>query len=110
MHPLPYPHGDLAKLVPTEPIKLANKHVESAISRGKRQEYQKVSVQLKMKIVKYEAENRIKVTVKKFEAQVTNASENWKNMIRDWKDSYLRKLERKRKAGNVEDISCLPAK
>ena len=106
--PLLNPHEDLAKLVPTEAIKLANKHVESAISRGKRQEYQKVSVQLKTKIAKYAAENGLKAVVKKFKAQVPNSPENWKNTTRDWQDNYLRELERKRKAGDMEDISCLP--
>ena len=36
------PHGDLPKLIPTEAIKLGIKHVESAISRGKGQKYQKL--------------------------------------------------------------------
>ena len=83
VRPLPNPHGDLAKLVPTKSIKLANKHVEAAISRGKRQEYQKVSVQLKTKVAKYAAENGIKAAVKKFKDQLPNAPENWKNTVRD---------------------------
>ena len=33
--PLPNPHGDLAKLVPTTATKEANKHIEDVMSRGK---------------------------------------------------------------------------
>ena len=65
---------------------------------------------MKTKIAKYTAENEIKAAVKNFKAQVPNAPENWKNAVRDWKDSYLHELERKRKAWDMEDISCLPMK
>ena len=45
--PLPNPHGDLAKLVPTISLKEANKHMEEVMSKGKqRLEYQKVSMAL----------------------------------------------------------------
>ena len=107
---LPNPHGDLAKLVPTTSIKQANKHVEDVLSKGKqRQEYQKVSIELKTKVAKYAAENGIKAAVKKFQDQVSNAPKNWKNTVRDWKDAYLHQLERKRKAGDLEDV-VLPVK
>jgi len=67
-------------------------------------------LELKTKIAKYAVENGIKAAVKKFKDPVPNAPDNWKNTVRDWKDSYLRELERKRKAGDMEDITCLPAK
>ena len=48
--PLPNPHRDLAKLVPTTATKEANKHIEDVMSRGKRrQKYQKVSIAVKTK-------------------------------------------------------------
>ena len=49
VRPLSSPHGDLAKLIPTEVIKLGNKHVESAISRGNGQKYQKLKVSVQLK-------------------------------------------------------------
>lgn len=84
--PLPNPQGDLAKLVPTTSIKQANKHVEGAMSKGKqRQEYQKVFLEVKIKVAKYAyaAENSIKAAVKKFQDQVSNAPMNWNNIVRD---------------------------
>ena len=64
---LPNPHGDLAKLVPTTSIKQANKHVEDVMSKGKqRQEYQKVSIELKTKVAKYEAETASKPQLRSF--------------------------------------------
>ena len=78
-------------------------------SGRKRQEYQKVSTEMKSKIAKYAAENSVKAAVKRFKDQVPNAPQNWKNTVRDWKDTYLRELRRKRSAGDLSDV-LLPKK
>ena len=104
---LPNPHGDLAELMPSQTIKQANKQI---LSKGKRrQEYQKVSTELKTKVAKHAAENGVKAAVKKFQDRVPNATKNWKNTVRDWKDAYLRQLQRKRKAGDLGEV-VLPVK
>ena len=64
---------------------------------------------MKSKIAKYAAENGIQEAVKKFKDQVTNAPQNWKNTLRDWKVAYLRELCRKLDAGDIIDV-LLPAK
>ena len=103
---LPDPHGDLAKVVPMSSIKEANDAVSKVIAKqgAKRQEYQKKSLEMKTKIAKFAVENGIKAAVNKFQDKVPNAPENWNNTIRDWKNSYLRELRKKRKAGDTEDI------
>ena len=110
---LPSATGQLAKVVPNS-IKEANKAVHMVLSKEsasrKRQEYQKVSTEMKSKIAKYAAENGVKAAVTKFEDQVPNAPQNWKNTVRDWKDAYLLELKRKRSAGDISDVVLLPSK
>ena len=108
---LPDPHGDLTKVVPTSSIKEANDVVSKVIAKqdAKRQEYQKISVEMKTKIAKFVVENGIKAALNKFQDKVPKAPENWNNTIRDWKDSYLREIRKKRKAGDTEDF-FLPVK
>ena len=81
------------------------------LKRKQRQEYQKVSIELKTKVAKYATGNGIKAVVKKFQDQEPNATKNWKNMVHvhDWKDAYLCQVERKIKAGDLEDV-VLPVK
>ena len=96
-------------------IKQANKAVESVLtsssSRGgaKRQTYQKISTELKTKIGKYAAENGIRAAVTKFKDKVSNSPKNWKNTVCDWKEAYVKELERKRKAGCMDEVT-LPVK
>ena len=85
---VPASHGECAKVVPSKSVKEANKAVEALLSKEsgrKRQEYQKVSTEMKSKIAKYAAENSVKAAVKKFKDQVPNAPQNWKNTVRDWR-------------------------
>ncbi len=109
---LPDPHGNLTKVVPTS-FKEANDVVSKVIAKqdAKRQEYQKISVEMMTKIAKFAVENGIKATVNKFQDKVLKAPENWNNTIRNWKDSYLREINKKRKAahGDTEDF-FLPVK
>ena len=70
---LPDPHGDLAKPVPTPSIKQANKHIEDVMSKEKqRQEYQKISIELRSKVAKYAEENGIKAAIKKFQDMIAS--------------------------------------
>ena len=92
-------------------IKQANKHVDEMLSRGKRrQEYEKVSTELKTKAARYAAENGVKAAVMKFQGQVPNAPKNCKNTVCDWKYDFLRQLQRKRKAGDLDDVVLLVKK
>ena len=112
---LPSSSGELSKVVPSKAIREANKAVERTLTEGssgkRRQEYQKVSIEMKNKIAKYAVENGVKSAVEKFKNQVPNAPPNWKNTVKDWKDAYLRELKRKRAAGgDISDMVLQPPK
>lgn len=112
---LPSSSGELSKVVSSKAIREANKAVERTLTEGssgkRRQEYQKVSIEMKNKIAKYAVENGVKSAVEKFKNQVPNAPPNWKNTVKDWKDAYLRELKRKRAAGgDISDMVLQPPK
>ena len=54
---------------------------------------------MKTKISKYTAENGVGAAVKKFKGCIGDSAPppNWKNTICDWKNLYLRELDRKRR-------------
>ncbi len=76
-------------------IKEANDAVSKVIAK---QDAKRIFVEMKTKIAKFAVENGIKAAVNKFQDKLPKASENWNNTIRDWKDSYLREMSKKRKA------------
>ncbi len=67
--------------MPTSSIKEANDAVSKVIAKqdAKRQEYQKMSLEMKTKIAKFAVENGIKAAVSKFQDKVPKAPENWNN-------------------------------
>ena len=96
---LPDPFGPLSKPVPPAAIKTVNKKIEefeASGEKGKRRVYTKISQEMKTKIGKYAAENRVGAAVKKFKSCIGESGPppNWKNTVRDWKNSYLRELDR----------------
>uniref|UniRef100_A0A1X7ULW5 Uncharacterized protein n=1 Tax=Amphimedon queenslandica TaxID=400682 RepID=A0A1X7ULW5_AMPQE len=93
--------------LPLKTIKAVEREVEKAHQTKARGSYNKLSIERKTEIAKYAVENGIKAAVRKFEGSVPNAPKNWANTVRDWKDMYIKELNRKRKMdckGDDDDL------
>ena len=100
------PAGPLSLSISPAAIKQVNQEVQVARDASKRGRgsYLKVSLDVKMKIAKFAVENGIGTAVRKFEGTIPNLPKNWKNTVRDWKNSYVSEMERKRKAGETDGV------
>ena len=110
---LPNPNGDLSASVSPAAIKEANEAVESAICERKskrRVSYSKFSPEQRAEVRKYASINGNQAAIRHFFKQL--GVDLKVNSVQTWKTKYVAELNRKRKAGETDDLTvkALPVK